>query len=268
MVFYMRMYYLVDIFYESDFALMQILYSQDETLFSLDKIENAIKVFDKEEGREEILLNLLTAIFTMIRSRDVIFNRFSTSFRDLLHNKVNDNITKEIVLNEADKFIDIAKRDIISNMLTHDNSVTFSEIGKYYQKYISVILPEDSIDKVIASITDKVTLLNGTVIFSIKDNVLTKFDIDLIMLAMNKAKAENYILSFKKKEVSLMNTYNIECISMMKECYTKLYENYYKSYSDIIEDFIKQGSSVKLNGIKSDLNEKGVIEVRLNSCWF
>ena len=255
MIVYMRMYYIADIFYGSDFALMQILYSQDETLFSLDKIENAIKVFDKEEGREEILLNLLTAIFTMIRSRDVIFNRFSTSFRDLLHNKVNDNITKEIVLNEADKFIDIAKRDIISNMLTHDNSVTFSEIGKYYQKYISVILPEDSIDKVIASITDKVTLLNGTVIFSIKDNVLTKFDIDLIMLAMDKAKAENYILSFKKKEVSLMNTYNIECISMMKECYTKLYENYYKSYSDIIEDFIKQGSSVKLNGIKDKLKE-------------
>ena len=42
---------------------------------------------------------------------------------------------------------------------------------------------------------------------------------------------------------------------MMKECYTKLYENYYKSYSDIIEDFIKQGSSVKLNGIKDKLKE-------------
>ena len=161
--------------------------------------------------------NILTFLLSYFRYRSALFEVVIIPSDLLFRSKNSDQVTKSVVENEKENFILLTKQFIIVNTVASENSVVYSDFSKFYPKQYCTALGDQVLENIIESITSSKILQNQKLVFSIKDEALNMFDLDFLFLSKSKSNAENYLMSFKKNIISILNTFNQPSIAIQNE---------------------------------------------------
>lgn len=202
----------------SNITFIEKFITNKETLSS-DNVSMTNSSLDKETLEKHLghTSSVLTFLFSFFRNRSGLFEVVVIPSDLLIRSKNIDEVTSSIIENEKDKFILLAKQFIIVNTIASENSVVYSDFAKFYPKKYCTVLGDQVFENLINSITSCKLLQNQKLVFSINDDSLNMFDLDFLFLSKSKSNAENYLMSFKKNIISILNTFNQPSIEIQNE---------------------------------------------------
>ena len=141
--------------------------------------------------------------------------------------KIYDEIATNVALKEKHNIISIIKQILVSKFIVKGNLINYAKVNSLLKlnKSIIQILGEQLFQQIIDEIT---VCKQGKVCqYSIKDELLVKYDSCLIFSPKKESKAQQYIINFKSKEINVLNvaefTYLNCLISLQKKSFISVF---------------------------------------------
>ena len=137
--------------------------------------------------------------------------------------KIDDDVLNKVALKEKQNIISIVKGMLVSKFIVVGNLITYSEIEKLLEnnKSILEILGEQLFQQII----DEITICKkGKVCqYSIKDELLVKYDSCLMLSQLEESKAQQYLINFKSKEINVLNIAEFTYLNCLVSLQNKLF---------------------------------------------
>ena len=239
-----------------DFSLIKILMSlvDNAKYFTIDKIleyasvkqssrdinnhvvlnpyiaQEELKWINTEDKlNKEMALNakILYCVFNIVRDRKCLFDNYESVYWNITKNKTKFKTIMEIFLKEKDNIIQRTKQELINQIIALENSAQYSDLSNIYPDFLEPNYSKNEFNELIKSITNEVVLHNQEIRYSVKDEFLNLFDIGLLSSNNYIAKAENYIMEFKKNVINILNTHNIPSLSFEQELDLECFVNFF-----------------------------------------
>ena len=273
---YANWYFFSDIFHLTDLNLIKLMLCLEENknYFSIFKILELCNVnnshsnlisnvlsnldnpnFDfinEEKEKNYIKLNkkILEYFIKIIKNNSCFYGLYDYTFKYNRRTKIEDKYEQYLLDNEQNSIKNIIRERIINFSMIKQNLFNYTD----FHNYIHIYFFEDNniIQQIFEEMTYKTIQNDGQVKFSLKNEYIKNFDVDYILDPLSQSKAQQYIIDFKKKEISLLNNYFYESFEIMKELYIQSYYNflYYNNNIQFIINFaIKLISNLEYKSI-------------------
>ena len=233
MVEYEYLYYYNYQFVYRDFCLMKYLLALkgNDEYFSFDNVLQLCQVENSNKPLEDNILRgkkrvspdkwlnednkkymkfsskILRLILIILRNNTCLIWNLGGSYQMLQHNKIEDNLLKDIINKDKNNFIELTKELIVNQTFIKQNLALYTDIYDYIFLSLKEVLGHNNIKELILSLTNKTLTQDKKAKFSIKDENLNYLDLNYIIYPTHKSTVEKYISDFKKNLVSIFNTH-------------------------------------------------------------
>ena len=248
---YIIIFFRNELIYLSDFNLIKLLFSLEETkkyfsikkIFELCKIKNFHSLFisnilsNLENSNFDFLnnsddykkeLNLIKKIFEFIikaiKDTSSLYLLYEYPLRYKKKVKIVDEFEEYFLNNEENSIYNIIKRNIINYSMTKQNLFKYSNFKSENNLYL---FDEKKIEKIFEEMTSKIVQNDGQIQFSLKNEFVNEFDFDYVLNPFLESKAQKYIIEFKKQNISLLNNYFYDTFQILKKLNLYCFYNFF-----------------------------------------
>ncbi len=248
----------------ADYVLLRYLFSLDENkkYFTLNNIllqtsiNNSSKTFidkiyqssekdlenlnsdwcDEDELKKNMNLNSLIISFinTIIRNNMYEIDLFLFSYNNLYEHKIISDSINKLYENEKEEIIKIVELKIIILLLSKENFSNYSEIFELFDEFYITILGEEKIKELFLNMTEKRVLNNGKINYTLKNEMIQKFDIDFEISIFLRSKIERYLIDEKNDIFCILNTIIYPSLKIEKDFLLKNYSNFFFNNENFI----------------------------------
>ena len=248
----------------SDFVLLRYLFSLDENknYFTLDNIlsqtsiNNSSKIFieqiyqckennlqnlnldlnDEDELKKNMNFNslIISFIFSIIRNIMYEIDLFMFSYNNLDEHKIISDSINHLYENEKKEIIKIVELKIIILLLSKENFSNYSEIFELFDEFYVTLLGEEKVKEIFLNMTEKRVLNNEKICYSLKNEIIKKFDIDFENSIFIKSKIERYLIEDKNDIFCILNTIIYPSLKIENDFLLKIYSNFFFNHINFI----------------------------------
>ncbi len=257
-------YFKLKIIYLSDFVLFRYLFSLEENkkYFTLNNIllqtsiNNSSKSFlekiyqssekdlqnlssdwyDEDDFKKNMNLNSLIISFINSIIRNIMYeiDLFCYSYHYLDEHKIVSDSINKLCENEKEKIIKIVELKIMILLLSKENCSNYSEIFELFEEFYIIILGQEKIKEIFLNMTEKRVLNNGKTSYSLKNEIIQKFDIDFEISIFLKSTIERYLIEEKKDIFCILNTIIYPSLKIENDFLLKNYTNFFFNNENIL----------------------------------